>query len=179
MYSHVLYLRWCSREQDRQWLERVVKEGVRDDVKTMAEIYHRLCAYLDLVATSSATSRTPSTSTAPLSSQELSQSAAPGGGATGRAAGEPNVVVGDHPAAGSTTGGSAQALITSAVAAPLATLSTFVAQPAGAASTVAASQGHDASRNEGSEARGEDKLEEVMDDLEVKRKLQHAVCVYY
>lgn len=32
--------------EDRAWLERVMKEGVRDDVKIMTECYEELCRYL-------------------------------------------------------------------------------------------------------------------------------------
>lgn len=42
--------------QDRAWLEKVVQEGVRDDVKAMTEIYGRLCAYLDDLASSTVSS---------------------------------------------------------------------------------------------------------------------------
>ncbi|CAB1110202.1 unnamed protein product [Ectocarpus sp. CCAP 1310/34] len=41
-------------DEDRAWLEKVVNEGVRDDFKTMTDIYSRLCAYLDRAASNPA-----------------------------------------------------------------------------------------------------------------------------
>ncbi|CAN0112565.1 unnamed protein product [Ectocarpus sp. 4 AP-2014] len=41
-------------DEDRAWLEKVVNEGVRDDFKTMTNIYSRLCAYLDRAASNPA-----------------------------------------------------------------------------------------------------------------------------
>ncbi|CAM9890477.1 unnamed protein product [Ectocarpus sp. 8 AP-2014] len=41
-------------DEDRAWLEKVVSEGVRDDFKTMTDIYSRLCAYLDRAASNPA-----------------------------------------------------------------------------------------------------------------------------
>ncbi|CAM9660487.1 unnamed protein product [Discosporangium mesarthrocarpum] len=34
-------------DEDRQWLESVLKEGVKDEAKEMAQIFERLCGYLD------------------------------------------------------------------------------------------------------------------------------------
>ncbi|CAM9464550.1 unnamed protein product [Ectocarpus sp. 6 AP-2014] len=41
-------------DEDRAWLEKVVSEGIRDDFKTMTDIYSRLCAYLDRAASNPA-----------------------------------------------------------------------------------------------------------------------------
>ncbi|CAN0023540.1 unnamed protein product [Ectocarpus fasciculatus] len=46
-------------DEDRAWLEKVVSEGVRDDFKTMTDIYSRLCTYLDRAASNPAPARPP------------------------------------------------------------------------------------------------------------------------
>lgn len=138
-------------DEDRAWLERVVHEGIRDDMKIMTQIYGRLCSYLDDLASLSTTA-------------SLSTSAA----ADGENTPTPLIGAADHdhqpPAVPPTPPAESRLEIQSESGS--GTLSTYVAPPAAVTESVGATDGAGGGDGGMDAASGEDRLEGVMNDLE-------------
>lgn len=138
-----------------------MSDGVRDEIKAMAQIHERLCAYLDLVAV---TSR-PSTTSAPGASPEPPRV----GGAAG-SGGTPSAADQSCPAGSEGAGTEAAAgAARSTTEAPLGrTLSLYVA-PAPQAPAERGNQDPRVAASEAAAEGGEDRVDEIVNDLEVRR----------
>lgn len=155
-----------------------MSEGVRDDVKTMTEIFTRLCDYLDTIA---------SERHAPVSHHGQDQrppSAVPaeatGAQGNSRLHGNPD----EGPRAGGEVASSSNASLSQGQPAPGAVLSTFLAPSTASGGNAVDSSSH----QRGDEAEqgvtgggvndaGGERLERVLDDLEVSRRRHKHVFI--